>query len=81
MLDRKILDDISAKISRLVSESPAADLEKNLHALLQGLFSRLDLVTREEFDAQTQVLERAREQLAALEARLQQLEIGSKTPE
>lgn len=74
MLDRKILDDISARISKLVSETPAADVEKNLHSLLQGLFSRLDLVTREEFDAQTQVLLRAREQLSLMESRLQSLE-------
>ncbi len=74
MLDSKILNDISARIGRLVAESPGADLERNLRALLPGIFSRLDLVTREEFDAQSQVLLRAREQLNTLEKKLRELE-------
>jgi BMFP domain-containing protein YqiC len=74
MLDSKILDEISGRIHKLLAESPAADMEKNLHALLQGIFAKLDLVTREEFDAQTHVLARAREQLTQLEQRLANLE-------
>lgn len=74
MLDAKILDEITSKISGLIAASPAADLEKNLRPLLQSVFARLDLVTREEFDVQTQVLQRAREQLAQLEQRLAALE-------
>lgn len=79
MLDSKILDEISGKISRLLAESPAADVEKNLRALLQGVFAKLDLVTREEFDVQTQVLQRAREQLTQLEQRLTDLEVERTT--
>lgn len=74
MLDSKIIDDISRRISGLIAESPVADLEKNLKPLLQSVFAKLDLVTREEFDVQTQVLQRTREQLTALEARLTALE-------
>lgn len=74
MLDTKILDEIGGRINKLVSETPAGDLEKNLRSLLQSLFFRLDLVTREEFDAQSQVLLRAREQLNALELKVKELE-------
>ena len=56
------------------AQSPAADLEKNLRALMTGFFARLDLVTREEFDVQRQVLLRTREKLARLEAQVAELE-------
>lgn len=74
MLDSKIIDDISRRISGLIAESPMADLEKNLKPLLQSVFAKLDLVTREEFDVQTQVLQRTRAQLTQLEQRLAALE-------
>jgi len=74
MLDNKILDDISTKIRNLMAESPAGELEKNLRALLQSAFAKLDLVTREEFDVQSQVLLRAREQLNVLERKVEELE-------
>ena len=68
------IDDFSARVSKLAAAAPAADLEKNLRALLGGLFARLDLVTREEAEVQMALLERARERLAALEARIAELE-------
>jgi BMFP domain-containing protein YqiC len=74
MLSQKILDDISQKIGGLIKQTPAADLEKNLKALLQSAFAKLDLVTREEFDVQTEVLARTREKLETLERRLSELE-------
>ena len=74
MLDSKIIDDISRRISGLIAESPIPDIEKSLKPLLQSAFAKLDLVTREEFDVQTQVLLRAREQLTQLEQRLAALE-------
>lgn len=74
MLQNKWLEDVSGKISQLISETPASDVEKNLRALLQAAFAKLDLVTREEFDAQAQVLVRAREQLTMLEKKLGELE-------
>jgi len=74
MLDNKIIDDISRRISGLITESPMADIEKHLKPLLQAAFAKLDLVTREEFDVQAQVLQRTREQLNQLEQRLASLE-------
>ncbi|MBP6707857.1 MAG: accessory factor UbiK family protein [Candidatus Accumulibacter sp.] len=74
MLDPKILEEIGARLSSLLAASPAADLEKNARALLASVFAKLDLVSREEFDIQTQVLQRTREKLKALEARLDRLE-------
>jgi BMFP domain-containing protein YqiC len=60
----------------VIAASPAADIEKNARALLSSVFAKLDLVSREEFDIQTQVLQRTREKLKALEARLDRLENG-----
>lgn len=74
MLDPKILEEFSAKMSALLANSPARDIEKNAKAVLSGVFSKLDLVTREEFDIQSQVLARMREKLKALEARVDALE-------
>jgi BMFP domain-containing protein YqiC len=58
----------------LLANSPAKDIEKNAKAVMSGLFAKLDLVTREEFDIQAQVLARTREKLKALEARVDALE-------
>ncbi len=69
-----LFEDISARLSEVLAASPAKDLEKNLRAALAAFFSRLDLVSREEFDVQASLLERARERLAQLEARLAELE-------
>ena len=74
MLDNKIMDDISRRIGALIAESPVADIEKNLRPVLQSVFAKLELVTREEFDVQTQVLQKTREQLTQLEQRLAALE-------
>ncbi len=73
-MNPKLLDEINEKIRSVMAQSPAADLEKNMRAMLAAMFSRLDLVTREEFDVQRQVLARTREKLAGLEARLADLE-------
>jgi ubiquinone biosynthesis accessory factor UbiK len=78
MLNNKIIDEIASKISQMLASSPAADIEKNLNALLRGIFTKLELVTREEFDIQTQVLQRTREQLDALEKRLAEIEAQQK---
>jgi BMFP domain-containing protein YqiC len=74
MLDPKILEDLGSKMSGLLANSPARDLEKNVKAVVSGFFSKLDLVTREEFDIQAEVLARTREKLKALEARVDALE-------
>jgi BMFP domain-containing protein YqiC len=57
-----------------MAASPARDVERNLKAAMTGLLAKLDLVTREEFDVQAQVLTRTREKLQELEARLAYLE-------
>lgn len=75
--DPRPLNDIAAKLSALLAASPARDVEKNARALLGGAFARLDLVTREEFDIQRELLARARERLAQLEARVAELEAKS----
>ena len=73
-MDAKILNDLNERMREVFAQSPAADLEKNLRAMIAGALARLDLVTREEFDIQRQVLLRTREKLARLEARLAELE-------
>lgn len=78
MIDPKIFDEINARLSALIAASPAKDIEKNVKAMLAGVFDRLDLVTREEFDVQGQLLARTREKLAALEARVAALEAAQK---
>jgi len=70
----KILDELSAKLKQAIEGSPAKDIEKNMRAAMTGVFSRLDLVTREEFDVQREVLLRTRERLADLERTVAQLE-------
>jgi len=72
MFDKKFFDDINAKISEVIANSPAKDIEKNMKAMMMAMFAKLDLVTREEFDVQVQVLQRTREKLDVLEARLAQ---------
>lgn len=74
MLNPKLLDEISARMSSLLAATPAGDIEKNLRATLGGLFAKLDLVTREEFDVQREVLARTRAKLEALETRVADLE-------
>lgn len=74
MMNAKIFEDISAKVSEVANSSPARDIERNMRALLTQGFAKLDLVTREEFDVQAQVLARTREKLTELEARVAELE-------
>jgi len=70
------LEELQSRLLALLQQTPAADLQRNLKALLAQQFARMDLVTREEFDAQTQVLARTRAKLGELERRLAQLESG-----
>ena len=76
----KTLDEWAARISKAVEASPAKDIEKNVKAMLQGGLSRLDLVTRAEFDTQSQVLLKTREKLEKLEARVAELEARFPAP-
>ena len=74
MRNQQFIDDVSAKIKEILANSPARDIEKNMRASLAAMFARLDLVTRHEFDVQTEILARTREKLAQLEAKLAELE-------
>jgi BMFP domain-containing protein YqiC len=73
-LNHNLLNDISDKLSALVANSPLQDVEKNVKAVLSSAFAKLDLVTREEFDVQKEVLARTRAKLDALEVRIAELE-------
>ncbi|NMG75622.1 accessory factor UbiK family protein [Aromatoleum diolicum] len=74
MAGPRFLDDIGAKLSELANSNPARDFEKNAKAMLGSAFGKLDLVTREEFDVQREVLAHARQKLAELEERVAALE-------
>ncbi|HCK03921.1 MAG TPA: phosphoheptose isomerase [Methylophilaceae bacterium] len=78
MIERKKIQEISDKIRGIVENSPISDIEDNINALLQGAFTKMGLVNREEFDIQTQVLKRTRAKLEALEEKLAGLKIKPK---
>ncbi|WP_310633180.1 accessory factor UbiK family protein [Paraburkholderia sp.] len=69
-----VFNDIQSKVSDLLKNSPARDVERNVRAMLSQGFSKLELVTREEFDAQAQVLARTRARLEELERRVAEFE-------
>lgn len=73
-MNMQFVEDLSSKLRETLSKSPAGDLEKNIHALLQSTFTKLALVSREEFDVQTEVLRQTREKLDALEKQLSKFE-------
>ncbi len=73
-MERRLFDDLADRLNEAVKASPAQDLEKNLRALLAAFFDRFDVVLREDFDVQRRLLERAQAKLAALEARVAELE-------
>lgn len=73
-MNMQMIEELSSKLRETLAKSPAGDLEKNIHALLQSAFTKLALVSREEFDVQTEVLRRTREKLEALEKKLTELE-------
>ncbi|RUM92197.1 MAG: hypothetical protein DSZ28_09775 [Thiothrix sp.] len=77
MIDPKTLDDLARRLSKLMPESLnqfQGDIEKNLKSGLQGVLQKMDLVTREEYEVQTALLQRSRERLVTLEARIKALE-------
>ena len=74
MQQNRLFEELSCKISALLAQSPAKDVEKNLRALLASFFAKLDLVTRDEFDVQARLLARSREQVGTLESRVAELE-------
>jgi BMFP domain-containing protein YqiC len=82
-MDARFIDDLARRLAASVPPGHSAlrrDLEDNFKAVLQSGLTRLDLVSRQEFDVQAAVLRRTREKLEALEARLATLETGQKSP-
>jgi BMFP domain-containing protein YqiC len=77
MLDPKKLEEIAKNISNAIPpgvKSMADEAEGKIKQVLQAQLSKLDFVSREEFDVQSQVLIRTREKLEAMEERIAQLE-------
>lgn len=74
MINAKLIDEISNKINKIISSTPASEVEKAMRALLQGTFEKLELVSREEFDVQAQILLQTRNKLSDLEQKLAELE-------
>ena len=77
MSERGPIDELRQHIAEALRASPAQDLEKNLHALLAAFFDRFELASREDLEIQRKLLERAQAKLAALEARVAELESRS----
>lgn len=71
---QSIANDMQSKVEDAIRQSPAKDLEKNVRSLMTQGFQKMDLVTREEFDLQTQVLAKTRAKLEELEAKVTVLE-------
>lgn len=67
-------DDLQRNVSDMIAKSPAGDIERNVKAMMSQTFSRLDLITREEFDIQKELLERLFERVSVLEQRIHTLE-------
>ena len=78
MLNNEKLREFSNKIKEIVKDSPLPDIEKNIDALLKSMFTKMELVTREEFDVQTEVLKRTRQKLEELEKKLSEIEARKK---
>lgn len=78
MIDRQKIQEISDKIREIIKNSPIEDMENNINALLRSMFTKLDLINREEFDIQSEVLKKTRLKLEALEAKLKALETKHK---
>ena len=77
MFDPRQLDELTDKLVKLLPKGVVdmqQDVERNIRALLQSTFSKLDLVTREEFEVQTAVLQRTRAKLEALEEQVKEIE-------
>ncbi|PPC93783.1 MAG: phosphoheptose isomerase [Methylotenera sp.] len=74
MFNSIFLSEISNKIREIIQNSPVGDLEKNINALLKGAFTKMELISREEFDIQAEVLRNTRNKLEELEIKQAALE-------
>jgi BMFP domain-containing protein YqiC len=67
-------EEFQKNVAELIARSPAADIERNVKAFMGQAFTRMDLITREEFDVQVSLLSSAQTRIQALESQLQALE-------
>jgi len=74
MAEQNPLDEMRARLTEALRASPAQDLERNLHAMMAAFFDRFDLAAQADLDVHRKLLERAQAKLAALEARVAELE-------
>ena len=74
MFNSEKINEISSKINEMIKLSPLVDVEKNINALIKSAFTKMELVSREEFDVQAEVLRNTREKLVLLEEKLAELE-------
>jgi len=72
MEKQSFVQDFQQKLLEMFRASPAADLERNIKALMGQTFSKLELVTRDEFEVQVELLRSLRTRVEALEAALQE---------
>lgn len=74
MIPKDFLDGLASKLGETIDNSPIKDVEKNVKSILGSALNKMDLVTREEFEIQKQILLKTREKLTELEAKIAQLQ-------
>ena len=74
MIEKKSLEELLNKINDLIKNSPVQDIQKNVRAVISSWFASHNLVTREEFDAQVEVLRRTQDKLQKLEMELERMD-------
>lgn len=68
------IQNLSNKIKNLIKNSPLSDMEDNINALLKSTFTKMDLINREEYDVQIEVLKKTRAKVEALETKIKDIE-------
>jgi BMFP domain-containing protein YqiC len=74
VIEKKSLEELLNKINDLIKNSPVQDIQKNVRAVISSWFASHNLVTREEFDAQVEVLRRTQDKLQKLEMELERMD-------
>ena len=74
MFKKDEIQNLSNKIKTLVKNSPISDIEDNINALLKSTFTNMDLINREEYDVQIEVLKKTRAKVEALETKIKDIE-------
>lgn len=74
MINLEKISGLSNKIKEITESAPVSEAQKNINALLKSAFTKMALVTREEFDIQTEVLKKSQAKIIALEQKIQRLE-------